>query len=292
MQKIVFLIGLVFLFVDLNAQLVEVRADYTGVGDVQFVAYNNTKAPLYLNIDFADLENTTFNEPLPYIKLLEPGFNNLFMLLRRLDGGVPRFNYDIKTFRSNPMAIVNLDYPYLIPFEPGTTTQVFDVESIAGFWGNKEPDSWNVTGFKAKPGDKVYASRSGLVVEIVGQNREGEPMKWYHTWNNSLTVLQPDGTLIVYRNVTVKNKDIEVGERIVAGQYIGDVVSGVDELIVLIYQHSFDDDDPRFIIPQFVGNEGNPGLLIPSKKYVVVHPEEVVTKEMTKKETRRYSRGK
>ena len=74
----------VFLFVELNAQLVEVRADYTGVGDVQFVAYNNTEAPLYLNIDFADLENTTFNEPLPYIKLLEPGFNNLFMLLRRL----------------------------------------------------------------------------------------------------------------------------------------------------------------------------------------------------------------
>ena len=290
MQKLIVLILLFFFSYGINAQLVEVRADYTAVGDVQFSAYNNTKAPLYLNIDFADLENTTFDEPLPYIKLLEPGFNSLFTLLRRLDADVPRFNYQIKTYRSNPMAIVNLDFPYLIPLEEGEKAEIFDVKSITGFWGNKEPESWNVTGFKVNRGDKIFAGRSGTVVETVGQSRSKDPLLWYHTWTNSITVLQPDGTLIVYRNVRVKNKDIEVGERIFAGQYIGDAVA--DNLILLIFQHSMDDEDPRFIIPQFVTAEDKQELLISAKTYDVVHPNEIIQKEMTRKEIRKHKRRK
>lgn len=292
MHKSVLLFLFLVLLSELNAQLVEVRADYTSIGDVQFSAYNNTKAPLYLNINFADLENTTFDEPLPYVKLLEPGFNNLFMLQRRLDADVPRFNYDIKTYRSNPLAIVDLDHPYLIPLEPGKTAEVFNVKSINGFWGNKEPKSWNVTGFIVNPGEKIYASRTGTVTEIVGNERSGAPMNWYHTWNNSLTVLQPDGTLIVYRNVNVKNNDIEVGERIVAGQYIGEVIPRANDFILLIFQHSLKDEDPRFIIPQYSTSEGNTELLVPAKKYTVVHPDKIVTQEMTKKEIRKFRRKK
>src|SRR6056297_456626 len=106
MNKLIYtFLSLLFLSVEANAQPVEVQANYTSIGDVEFVAYNNTPAPLFLNVNFADLQNTTFDEPLPYIKLLEPGFNTLFTLLRRPDGGVPRFNYQLKTFRSNPMAL-------------------------------------------------------------------------------------------------------------------------------------------------------------------------------------------
>ncbi|MFW5830639.1 MAG: hypothetical protein ACOC1J_00575 [Prolixibacteraceae bacterium] len=275
-----------------KAQLVEVRADYTTVGDVQFSAYNNTKAPLYLNIDFADLENTTFDEPLPYIKLLEPGFNSLFMLHRRLDADVPRFNYQMKTYRSNPMAVVDLDFPYLIPLENGRKANVFDVRSIAGFWGNEEPDSWNVTGFKVKPGDKVFAGRTGTVAEITGLNRSTDPALWYHTWNNSVTVLLPDGTLMVYRNIELKNKELELGEKIFAGQYIGDVVPRADELILVVFQHSLNDEDPRFIIPQFVTAEDKQELLISAKEYDVVHPDDIIQREMTRKEIRKFKRQK
>lgn len=139
----------IFLFIATvtRAQLVEVQANYNSIGDVDFIAYNNYKAPLFLNIDFADLENTTFNEPLPYIKLLEPGFNTLFTLQRDLNADVPRFNYQIKYFRSNPMAKVNLDFPYLIPLAPGTEARPFDVEDVKGFWGEGEPKGWLATGF-------------------------------------------------------------------------------------------------------------------------------------------------
>ena len=269
------------------AQPVEVQANYNSVGDVDFVAYNNTPAPLFLQVDFADLENTTFDEPLPYIKLLEPGFNTLFTLLRRPDGGVPRFNYQLKTFRSNPMALANLDFPYLIPLKPGETVSVFNVQNIDGFWGSDEPESWNATGLNVQSGDPVFASRTGTVVEITGAVRDGDPANWYHTWTNSVTVLQPDGTLICYRNVIDPDEKLKVNEKIFAGQQIGVVPPNANELILLIFQHSLNSDELRFVIPQFVLSENETGLLISSPKTPVVHPTEIRGLEMSRREKRR-----
>lgn len=287
MKIIFYILSFTFLLFKANAQPVEVQANYNSIGDVEFVAYNNTPAPLFLNVNFADLQNTTFDEPLPYIKRIEPGFNSLFTLQRYLDAPVPRFNYDIKFFRSNPMAEINLDFPYLIPLKPGEVAKVFDVKSIEGFWGSEEPKSWVATGFKVQPGQPVYASRTGTVVEIVGNARTEEPANWYHTWTNSVTVLQPDGTLICYRNVIDRNKKLEVNEKIYAGEQIGVVPPNTNELILLIFQNSLNSDDLRFIIPQFVTGENKTELLISSKEYKVVHPHEIRGMEMTRREQRK-----
>lgn len=287
MKKIFIFILLAFELFFANAQPVEVQANYTSIGDVEFVAYNNTPAPLFLNVNFADLQNTTFDEPLPYIKLLEPGFNTLFTLLRRPDGGVPRFNYQLKTFRSNPMALADLDFPYLIPLEPGEKATVFDVENIDGFWGSDEPESWNATGFDVKSGDPVFASRIGTIVEITGAVRDGEPANWYHTWTNSVTVLQPDGTLICYRNVIDPDEKLKVNEKIFAGEQIGVVPPDANELILLIFQHSLNSDELRFVIPQFVLSENEAGLLLSSPKTPVVHPAEIRGLEMSRRERRK-----
>jgi hypothetical protein len=287
MNKLYFIATFLFLLSNSNAQIVEVQANYNDMGDVDFVAYNNTPAPVFLNVDFADLENTTFNEPLPYIKLLEPGFNTLFTLQRYPDAGVPRFNYQIKSFKSNPMALADLDFPYLIPFSPGKEVTVFDVKSLSGFWGTEEPDSWNATGFQATPGEPVFASRTGIIVEVVGAQRTGEPQTWYHTWNNSITVLQPDGTLICYRNVIDPSKKLKVNEKIFAGQQLGVVTPGSTEVIVLIFQHSLNSTDLRFVIPEFVTGENETGILLSSQKYKTVHPIEIRGLEMSNREKRR-----
>jgi murein DD-endopeptidase MepM/ murein hydrolase activator NlpD len=287
MKKIFIFILLAFELFYTNAQPLEVQANYTSIGDVEFVAYNNTPAPLFLNINFADLQNTSFDEPLPYMKKLEPGFNTLFTLQRDLDAGAPQFNYDIKFFRSNPMAEINLDFPYLIPLNPGETTSVFDVKDIEGFWGSEEPDSWVATGFNVQPGQPVYASRTGTVVEIVGSSRTSKPEHWYHTWTNSVTVLQPDGTLICYRNLVDKNKKLEVNEKIYAGEQIGVVPPNADELILLIFQNSLNSEDLRFIIPQFVTGEDKTELLISSKEYKIAHPDKIRGLEMTRRERRK-----
>lgn len=269
-----------------RAQLVEVQANYNSIGDVDFIAYNNYQAPLFLNIDFADLENTTFNEPLPYIKRLEPGFNTLFTLQRELDADVPRFHYQIKYFRSNPLAKVNFDFPYLIPLAPGTEAQPFDVKNIDGFWGALVPKGWLATGFVVTPGQAVYAARNGIVAEIIGAERNTDSQTWYNGWTNVITLLQPDGTLLCYRNVVDTKKKLKPGDKIFAGQQFGAIAPGSSELVLLIYQNSLISDELLFIVPKFVTGNDKVEMISSSGKYNIVHPDKIRAMEMSKKEIR------
>lgn len=281
---------LLFIVISLGsfAQLVTVQADYNSLGDCVFGATNNSKVPMYLHINFADIENTTFNEPLPYIKRLETGYNNLFTLQRDPDADVPRFNYEIKTFRSDPAADVDLDFPYLIPLEEGRSAQVSDVKDIDGFWGTEGLESWFAVDFVANPGESVFASRNGIVAEVVGETRTGDSRLWYHTWTNSVTLLQPDGTLICYHNIVCDPKKIVVGEKIFAGQKLGEISNGSKDLVVMIFHDSLFTKTLSFVIPQFViKNDGKKEILNTSKSFPVFHPENVRSLEMTKRERRK-----
>jgi hypothetical protein len=271
------------------AQLVEVRADYNSVGDVEFIAYNNTKAPLFLSIDLADLKNTSFRETLPYVKMLDPGFNSLFVLERDLDSGdVPRFHYQIKYFRSNPVARVDLDFPYLIPLGPGEKITSFYVKNIDGFFGEKESGSWSATGFRTSSGQNVYAARSGVVVEIAGNQRDENTETSYNGWNNTITLLQPDGTLACYRNVVDKNKKLKTGQKIFAGQILGEIAPATKEMVFLIYHESLISQDLVFVIPLFVTGENKTEMIISEQEFKVQHPLNIVSREMNKKEQKKW----
>jgi hypothetical protein len=278
---------MILFYLDSGAQLVEVRANYNGIGNVDFSAHNNAKTPLFLNIDFADLQNTSFRETLPYIKRLEPGFNSLFTLERYGNAGPPRFNYKIRYFRSNPKAIVNFRFPYLIPFMPGTEVRVFDVKNIDGFWGADSPKSWFATGFITSPGIPVFASRTGQVVEIASQERNNDPVLWYHGWRNSVTILQPDGSLICYRNIVADEKKLKLNQKVFAGQELGTTTA--NELVVMIYHHSLSQDrELMFIIPEFSVTVGKSAILNSSQTYGVIHPAEVIGRELTAKERKKH----
>jgi hypothetical protein len=286
MKKIYLTALAVFQILVLFGQPVEVQADYNSLGDCIFSAYNNSKVPVFLNIKFGDLQNTTFSEPVPYVKELSPGFNNLFTLLRYEGEDVPRFNYEIKVYRSNPLGEINFDFPYLIPLREGTDVKVFDVKEIKGFWGTEDLSSWTAVGFISNSGNDVFAARNGIIAEITGPQRQGDASLWYHTWTNTITVLQPDGTLICYHGVAASNKNLKVGDKIYAGQILGQVSSDDGKLVLMIYYQSLFSDDLKFIIPKFVLGEGDIDIVNSSKDYKVSHPYEIRAREMTRKEQR------
>lgn len=285
--KYFLVLALSFLFLETMAQPVEVQYDYNAVGDCIFSAENNSKAPVYLHLNFADLQNTSFPETLPYVKRLTPGFNALFTLQRDLDADAPRFNYEVKSFRSNPMAKVDLKFPYLIPFAEGKQVAVFDVPDLAGFRGSEVPKSWSATGFIAKPGAQVCASRTGTITEVVGATRNDNPETWYNGWNYNLTLMQTDGTLICYRNVSDKQKKLAVGDKIFAGQVLGELAPGTNRVEVVIYHHSINTKGLLFVIPRFVVSEDKTEIVNSATKYSVVHPVSVRALEMSKREKKK-----
>ncbi len=287
MVKLFLILVFSLMFFENKAQFVEVQYDYNNVGDYIFGASNNSKTPLYLNLIFTSLENTSFTENMPYVKKLEPGYNGLFTLLRESDTGAPYFIFEIKTFRSNPTPEINLDFPYLIPFAPGTKVNPVNVESIKGFWGDDEPKSWKATGFKASQGEPVYTVRQGQVVEITGEIRSGDPKTWYNAWTNVITLLQPDGTLITYKNVIDRDKNLKINQILQSGDILGEVAPNSPEVILMIYHNLLNSNDLQFIIPVFVTSPGKTEILNSALNIEVVHPNEVRGLEMTKKEQKK-----
>jgi hypothetical protein len=286
MYKIVAFLILTCGFAEIKAQLVEVQYNFNNIGDCIFGANNYAKTPMFLNLSFTNIEYTTFEEPLPYVKKLDPGFTGLFTLLRE-EEKAPQFIFDIKTYRSNPVPDVNLDFPYLVPFAPGKMVKPLNVGNIAGFWGAEEPKSWKATGFIASPGEPVYAARQGQIVEIVGESRSGEPKLWYHTWTNAITLLQPDGTLITYKNVIDKDKKLEINQKIQAGEILGEVAPNSSEIVLMIYHNALTSADLLFVIPLFVTAPGKTEIMNSALNIEVVHPLEIRGLEMSKKEIKK-----
>lgn len=288
MQKAVVLFLFLLQFIFVRAQLVQVEYNYNNVGDCIFGAHNQAKTPLYLQMWFTNLEYTSFGEELPYIKKLDPGYNTLFTLARESEESAPQFIFEIKTFRSDPAPKVNLDFPYLVPFAPGTEIKPVNVNSIAGFWGPEEPKGWKATGFSANQGMPVFAARQGQIVEITGANRAGNSQSWYNTLTNAITLLQPDGTLITYKNVVDKSNSLKLNQKIQAGEQMGEVAAGAKELVLVIYHYSLSSTGLQFIIPSFLTEPGKTEIVNSAQTIKVVHPDEVRGLEMTKKEQRQY----
>ena len=129
--------------------------------------------------------------------------------------------------------------------------------------------------------------QTGLIVEIAEQTRTNNPEFWYNTWTNIITVLQPDGTLISYKNVVDRDHKLKINQRIFAGQVLGEVAPDSNGIIILIYHNSNINNDLLFNIPQFFIEPGKVEMVNSSMTINVVHPNEIRGLEMTKREQRK-----
>ncbi|MEZ5106760.1 MAG: hypothetical protein R2757_19810 [Draconibacterium sp.] len=122
------------------------------------------------------------------------------------------------------------------------------------------------------------------MVEIAGREKSENTRSWYNGWG-SITLLQPDGTLICYKNVVDPLNKLKLNQKVFAGEILGGA-PGTSELVLLIYLTTLLSDDFSFIIPQFQIGPGKIGMVTPSMPVEVIHPVEIRGLEMTKEQKR------
>lgn len=262
---------------------VDVRIEYA-YGNSLFSAQNNAPFPVFLHVHFKEVSKLSFFEKQPYVKYLKPGFNELFKLEKSRERGIPKYDYEIKYLPSNPLVIVNLDFPYLLPFVEETLAVATKVNSIDGFTTNCHVKDWWANGFYAKPKQAVCASRTGIVVEIVNL---GDSVLPYEHCSNRITLLHADGTLASYLNVVSAEKKIKYDQKICAGELLGEIAPSSNDLIILFYKNKLFSNDLDFLIPKFQVNETIVKPLIYEKEYKVIHPISVRGLEMSKREKKK-----
>ena len=135
-------------------------------------------------------------------------------------------------------------------------------------------------------GDTVFAVRKGIVTALPGDDsRVDRVIK-----ASSLEILHKDGTLAIYRGLDPAKNKLHRGQLVFPGQTLGNMEkNGTLILQVLANQ------GPSMLKGLDIFYSDKNGEVISSKKVKnseVFYPVEIVKKEMTDREIKKYEKGK
>lgn len=108
------------------------------------------------------------------------------------------------------------DYVYWLPFEKGKTQLVFQ-----GYRGKISHQDSDALDFNLKVGEKVYAAREGLVVDMDENNTRNCADISCAKFNNKIIVMHSDGTFAEYLHLKFNGAEVNLGDTVSKGQFLG-----------------------------------------------------------------------
>ena len=219
-------------------------------------------------------------------------------------GSSTSFNYSISYRRGCYNTKPEADFAYLLPIKPEATTQAFELSNIGETYAKESaPKDWYALGFKTKDGDTIYASRRGIVGNIVSDQKEpsGEGISFARNIN-FIEMEQDDCTFAKYELFKENGIFVKLGETVQAGQALG-IVGGKNfnagsHLRLSVYYayveavkkegKEIDKKHYSAYVPIQFWVDGNTQKLVKGTTYKSEHPESIVTKEMTKREKKKW----
>jgi len=112
----------------------------------------------------------------------------------------------------------NNKYLYRLPYKKGITKVV--TQGFGGAFSHKG-DSKYAVDFNLKKGDKIFASRSGIVVMAKSDGKKGGVLKKFYKDANFITIRHDDGTLGKYNHLAYDGVKVKIGQRVKRGEFIG-----------------------------------------------------------------------
>ena len=109
-------------------------------------------------------------------------------------------------------------YIYRLPYEIGTTHMV--TQGYNGGFSHRG-DSQYAIDFGMKEGTKIYASREGIVVDTKSDGWKNGPTRTFANEANHITIKHNDGTYGKYVHLRRDGVGVQIGQRVVRGDFIG-----------------------------------------------------------------------
>lgn len=307
---ILFLLG--NLYGSIHAQQAEVRVRYENTGrSYQFYASSTTYAPVTLFLTFTKLEGTRkFGIEIPKAYILHYGENNLFTLAPDKEEGSVRFSYKTSWRTGNMIQLPDTNFIYLPPVAAGKKVVANPMISLKKFLNKRikndeTQDEIRPIGLtiKAQNGDTIYAIRSGIVGEVQDNSASQGKGRAFDRNENYVEIYHKDGSEAQYKLFQDHGIFVSEGDEIIAGQPIG-IIGGDNyehgshlRLILSgwFYPQKGDSENKihyhrvyRTFIPLFCIQDNKTCRPASLQSFVSVHPENIITQEMSKREKKRY----
>jgi hypothetical protein len=274
-------------------------------GNYEFTCQNKAFCNYIVEVTFTDLQNLQADVPLPARLTVPPGTRRIFTLRKTILGQPVHIAYWLKWIKGCTDPKPDTNYTYLLPVAPGKEARASELYYIAKrFGGETEPKGWYALGFHVHSGDTVFAARSGRVIETLEDADLKDTSISYARGENFVEICHNDCSFAKYRVFKDSSIFVHAGDWVVAGQPIGiaggdSYASGPQVQFSVYYNYDEDvikDGQPTgkvhhwaYVPLQFWTKDKGQQHLTNHSAYTSEHPAELVTKEMTKKEARKWT---
>jgi len=243
---------------------------------IYFNAKNNSFYPYVLEIKFDEFRNLS---PRVFDKktVLLPGLNRLFTFKIIDKTEAPALSYQIKYYLSNTTSTEKRFSPYLIPIGKNKVVEFLQIKQ-------EESPKTFIDQFVMSTGDTVFCARKGVVTALPDNQDEVDRII-----GNSVEIRHDDGTIAVYLGLNPETKMVFLGQKVFPGQPVGRI--GNSKILTFkVFEIQNEGKVASFDI--FYPGPDNK-LLSPYniRGLKSIFPEEVIIKEMTKKEISKYRKN-
>lgn len=292
-------------FIFSQNKIIEIKYEKDRAGSAYvFECTNHSFVSYIVEINFSTLTNLSADVSLPFKGTVTPGSNRLFTLKPTGTSGTPNFNYSYSFRKGCLNSKPEVDFPYLLPIQADKTAQSFELYNISEKYANESaPKDWYALGIKTTEGDTIYASRKGVVGEVVSDQKEvsGENVSFNRNIN-FIEIQQEDCTFAKYELFKENGVFVKVGEPVQAGQPLG-VIGGRNfssgshvrlsvyyAYVETVKKEGKDTNKKNYsaYVPIQFWIDGKLQKLEKNTTYKSEHPESIVTKEMTKREKKKW----
>jgi hypothetical protein len=242
-------------------------------GKYVFYAKNRSYYPYQLNISFIELKNLTPRINSRDFKIVQ-GRNRLFSISVKDKNSGHSYKYKIAYRIGVPSKKVDLEYPYLFPLSSNSKFDFVYYQHIE--------NSYLIDCFKINKGDTVYNMRKGRVLAVPNMYHGADRI----SKNHSLEIMHKDGTIMIYENLEPNNLFIKAGTTVFPNQALG-IINDNLTLDVYLYMIEKDNILKKLNINYQIEDNRIDEYSEEFKNIKIVHPIEIITKEMTKREKKR-----
>lgn len=264
----------------------------------------NLPGSYFVKLEFTQLDNCYQ----PNFEKVIKSKSGRLLKLKPINNKRPvNFSYRLRYIKGHPNPKIDKDFVYLLPFKVGESIKIMETTNLKETYFNAKKDTnWKSFITDRPVADTIYCMRKGIVTEIKSNfsSNPGETFK-YTSNMNRITVEHNDGTLARYIGFNKNNILVKLGKTVYPQTRLG-VLDSFDNSSYRLYfdvsylkevdfnslkNRTLSSDNQTTHITSYFYSAKGPVLLKNNNEYLVEISEEVLLKEFTKREKKKFKKN-
>lgn len=266
--------------------------------NILFYAVNPTKIPYSVILNFSQLQNMTTSGGGNVTGIASPGRSKVATLKPTLAGQGTNYSYSFSYAKGNVFGKTKVDPIYLIPVAEGVQVEAVLNNNLAKRLKQEEEyETYVGISFNLTQATSIVAPRKGVIAEMKMDYRPDTENLTYTAEENYIEIYHEDGTITRLMVLKAGSQKAKVGDVVFPGQVLAESAGENYQQgphVRMVNQRTEKDGTDKFkysLFPVvFSTEEGNIEIKTLTD-LKVIHPQEIVTRELTKKELKDFQSG-